>query len=99
MGAGVAFGDVAQFGLVHPRVLAGVVADVLPRQDAGQHGADPGHHECQTPRAQPGDQPGNQDRPQGTAQRRTAIHQHGATATLIGRQPGTVELGPGRHDR
>ncbi len=99
MGAGVAFGDVAQLGLVHPRVLAGVVADVLPRQDAGQYGADPGHHEGQSPRAQPGNQPGNQDRTQGAAQRCAAIHQHRATATFVRRQPGAIELGPGGHDR
>ncbi|MDT4795937.1 hypothetical protein FQZ97_285110 [compost metagenome] len=99
VGAGVAFGDVAQLGFVDARVFARVVADVLPGQDAGQDGARPGDHEGQAPGTQPGDQPGDEDRPQGAAQRCAAVHQHGTTATLVGCEPGTVELGPGGHDR
>ncbi|MGX1021867.1 hypothetical protein AB7M33_004543 [Pseudomonas sp. Y3 TE3536] len=95
----VGLGDVGQFGGVDLRVFAGVVADVPPGPDACSHGADTGDDEGDAPGVEPGDQPGDDDRAKRCAQRRAAVDQGGAAATLVGGQPSAVEFGTRRHDR
>src|ERR1700722_19526568 len=88
-------GDEARLGLVDGRMLARIVADIPPGDDAAEHGAEPGQREGDAPRIEFSDQPGDDQR----AERRAAIEQGCAARALIGRHPYRVELAAGRIDQ
>src|ERR1700722_20146666 len=92
-------GDEARLGLVDGRMLARIVADIPPGDDAAEHGAEPGQREGDAPRIEFSDQPGDDQRAERGAERRAAIEQGWAGRALIGRHPYRVELAAGRIDR
>jgi len=55
--------------------------------------------QTRAPRSKREDQPGNDDAAEGRAERRAAVHQHGAAGTLFRRQPDRIELGARREKR
>jgi len=90
--------DVIGFCVVDALVLAGVIADVPPDRQAHENREGAGDDEGHPPAARGGDQPGDEDAAQASAQGSSGVEDGGAAATFLLVHPDGVELAAGRHD-
>ena len=91
--------DMISFGPVDRGMFGGIVADIPPRKEAADHGAEASHNERQPPRAEFSDEAGDDQRAERRAERRAAVEQGRAARPFRGGHPNRIEFATGWVDR